>query len=273
VWGAVVDWKTPFNRLSKPSLTGLLRSPLVVGTWFTIVVTVLGVGYAAVTPRPSQSSTLLRSGQKKVSILELAKSGNCQTLVTDPNPPLNVRSSPVSAKDNVVGSLKNGTLVTVINENEGWIQITQPFRGWIYENLTVTTCNTDRNKISVNPAVPNPTPPASEESANVMALSGDALVTAAHNKFHDGDLQGAIEQLRQVSAEDNSHTEATSLLKTMPEQWQSATRIYRKAEAAIQSHHPQVVFALVSEMPDIRHWRAKMTPLVKQAIAQQNGIS
>ncbi len=261
----------PFNRLNKPSLILLLRSPLVVGTWFTIVVTVLGVGYAAVTPRPSQSSTL-RSGQKKVSILELAKSGNCQTLVTDPNPPLNIRSSPVAAKDNVVGSLKNGTLVTVVNENEGWLQIAQPSRGWIYEDLTVTTCNTDRNKTSANP-VPNPSVSATEEPTKSMALSGDALVTAAHNKFHEGDLQGAIEQLRQVSADDNSHIEATSLLKTMPEQWQSATKIYRKAEAAIQSHHPQVVFSLVSEMPDIRHWRAKMTPLVKQAIAQQSGAS
>ncbi len=263
----------PFDRVSKPSFKFSLRSPLTVGTCFTVVITVLGVGYAVVTPKPSQSTTLRTGQMKKVSIVELAKSGHCQTLVTDPNPPLNVRSSPVTAKDNVVGSLKNGTLVTVVNENEGWLQISQPSRGWIYENLTVTTCNTDRNKTSANP-VPNPVPnsalPTTEESTKPIVLSGDALVTAAQNKFHEGDLQGAIENLRQVSAEDNSHLEATSLLKTMPEQWQAATKIYRKAESAIQSHHPQVVFALVSEMPDIRHWRAKMTPLVKQAIAQQN---
>jgi hypothetical protein len=272
----------PLNGWTKTSLTktsltrslkGSLQSPLTVGTWFTIGVTVLGLGYAVANPKPSQSSTL-RPEQPKLSALELAKSPHCQTLVTDPNPPLNVRSSPVTAKDNVVGNLRNGTLVTVINANEGWFQISQPTRGWIYQNLVVTTCNGDRNKTSVNPT--SPSDPIAlnrepEESPHPISMSGGALVTDAQNKFHGGDLQGAIEQLRQVRNEDTSHTEAAFLLKVMPEQWQSAVKTYHKAETAIKAHHPQVVLALVSEMPDIRHWRAKMTPLVKQAIAQQKG--
>lgn len=278
-------WKMPLEQLPKTSLRLAFQSPLMVGTWLTIVVTVLGVGYAALTPKPSQSSDL-KPGPAKVSILELTKSGNCQTLVTDPNPPLNIRSSPVSAKDNVVGNLKNGTLVTVINENQGWVQISQPLRGWIYENLTVTTCTSGPNKTSANPDaepvagpvatlnVPNNAIEVSalnpEDSSKSVLMSGDALVTAAQQRFHGGDLQGAIEKLRQVSAEDSSHTEASSLLKTMPEQWQSATKTYHKAEVAIQRHQFQTVLALVSEMPDIRHWRAKMTPLVKFAIAHQN---
>jgi uncharacterized protein YgiM (DUF1202 family) len=253
------------TSLNKTSFQQALQSPLIVGTWLTIAITVFGVGYAAVTPKPSQSSPL-RSGQTKVSALELAKLPNCQTLVTDPNPPLNVRSSPVTAKDNVVASLKNGTIVTVINENAGWFQISQPTRGWIYQNLTVTTCNSDRNKTSFKPESSE-----MEDSPKPVLLTGNALVIDAQNKFHGGDLQGAIDQLRQVRHEDTSHTEAISLLKTMPEQWQSAVKTYHKAETAIQGHHPQVVLALVAEMPDIRHWRSKMTPLVKQAIAQQMG--
>jgi Bacterial SH3 domain len=271
------------TSLTKTSLTKSLKcslqSPLTVGTWFTIGITVLGLSYAVVNPKPSQSSTL-RPEQPKLSALELAKSPNCQTLVTDPNPPLNIRSSPVTAKDNVVGNLKNGTLVTVINANEGWFQIAQPMRGWIYQNLTVTTCNGDRNKTSVNPTSPsdpialNREPEESPETGSMgkaISMSGGALVTDAQNKFHGGDLQGAIEQLRQVRNEDSSHTEAAFLLKVMPEQWQSAMKTYHKAETAVKAHHPQIVLALVSEMPDIRHWRAKMTPLVKQAIAQQKG--
>ena len=276
----------PLEQLPKPSLKLAFQSPLTVGTWLTIVVTVLGVGYALLTPKPSQSSDL-KPSSAKVSILELTKSGRCQTVVTDPNPPLNIRSSPVSAKDNVVGNLKNGTLVTVINENQGWVQISQPLRGWIYENLTVTTCTPSSNKTSAaNSEVGSvatltgstPSPNAAievsaltpEESSRSVLMSGDALVTAAQQRFHEGDLQGAIEKLRQVSAEDSSHTEANSLLKTMPEQWQSATKTYHRAEVAIQRHQFQTVLSLVSEMPDIRHWRAKMTPLVKFAIAHQN---
>ena len=275
----------PLDQLPKPSLKRAFQSPLTVGTWLTIVVTALGVGYAVLTPKPSQSSDL-KPSPTKISTLELARSGRCQILVTDPNPPLNVRSSPVSAKDNVVGNLKNGTLVTVINENQGWVQISQPLRGWIYENLTVTTCTEDLNKTSANPEGGGVTGPiatlrsphsaieisalTSEEPSKSVLMSGDALVIAAQQQFHGGDLQGAIEKLRQVSVKDSSHTEASSLLKTMPEQWQSATKIYHKAEMALQRHQFQTVLALVSEMPDIRHWRAKMTPLVKLAIAHQN---
>ena len=277
-------WKIPLEQLPKTSLRLAFQSPLTVGTWLTIVVTVLGVGYAALTPKPSQSSDR-KPGAAKISILELIKSGNCQTLVTDPNPPLNIRSSPVSAKDNVVGNLKNGTLVTVINENQGWVQISQPLRGWIYENLTVTTCTTGPNKTSANPdsgSIADPvatlnapsmvevSAPIPGSSSKSVLMSGDALVAAAQQRFHGGDLQGAIEKLRQVSTEDTSHIEASSLLKTMPEQWQAATKIYHKAEVALQNHQFKMVLLLVSEMPDIRHWRAKMTPLVKFAIARQN---
>ena len=277
-------WKIPLEQLPKTSLRLAFQSPLTVGTWLTIGVTVLGVGYAAFTPKPSQSSNS-KPGAAKISILELTKSGNCQTLVTDPNPPLNIRSSPVSAKDNVVGNLKNGTLVTVINENQGWVQISQPLRGWIYENLTVTTCTTGPNKTSANPdsgSIADPvatlnapsmvevSAPIPGSSSKSVLMSGDALVAAAQQRFHGGDLQGAIEKLRQVSTEDTSHIEASSLLKTMPEQWQAATKIYHKAEVALQNHQFKMVLLLVSEMPDIRHWRAKMTPLVKFAIARQN---
>ena len=277
------------EQLPKTSLRLALQSPLTVGTYLTIAVTVLGVGYAALTPKPSQSSDL-KLGPAKVSILELTKSGNCQTLVTDPNPPLNIRSSPVTAKDNVVGNLKNGTLVTVINENQGWVQISQPLRGWIYENLTVTTCTSGPNKTSANPDAgatvspiatrANESSPAievsaltSDESPKSVLMSGDALVTAAQQQFHGGDLQGAIDKLLQVGTEDSSHTEARSLLKTMPEQWRSAAKTYHRAEVAIQHHHFQTVLALVPEMPDIRYWRARLTPLVKLAIAHQNSAS
>ena len=120
----------------RQSLRGL-RSPVVFGAWLTTTITVLGVGYAVLAPKPSQSHGM--DGQR--SIVALAKLGYCHTIVTDPNPPLNVRSSPVVAPDNIIGTLKNGVEVTVINENQGWLQVSVPIRGWIYESLTVTACN------------------------------------------------------------------------------------------------------------------------------------
>ena len=273
--GAFVFWKLPIDRSWKAALT----SPLTVGTWFTVSVTLLGVGYAVLYPKPSQSSPIKTESLKNPSILELAKSGKCQTIVRDPNPPLNVRSSPVTAKDNVIGTLKNGTVLTVVNENEGWLQIDKPNRGWIYQDLTVTTCNTSGQTSNApiaitaenHPASEAPVPDALPTTTEPIALSGDALLNAAQDRFQAGDLQGAIDRLKQVSSEDLNHSRAKSLLKQMPEDWRAALSTYHEAEAAIQSRRPHVVLSLVEKIPDIRYWRAKMTPLVKQAIAQQQG--
>lgn len=123
----------------RQSLRGL-RSPVVFGAWLTGMITILGVGYAVLAPKPSQSQGM--NGPR--SIAALAKLGYCQTIATDANPPLNVRSSPVVAPDNIVGNLKNGAELAVINENQGWLQVSAPIRGWIYEPFTVTTCNPDQ---------------------------------------------------------------------------------------------------------------------------------
>jgi Bacterial SH3 domain len=266
----IVSW---VEGLSKP--LRVLQSPVVAGAWITTVITVLGVGYAVLMPKPSQSQV----PQERRSIVELAKLGYCQTIATDPNPPLNVRSSPVSAPDNIVGNLKNGAELTVINENKGWLQISAPIKGWIYEPLTVTTCNPERKTSqSSNPYIPI----AFESGSKVVKLvtepsltqpavmPGDTLVSAAQEKFHNGDLMGAMTNLRQVPLDDLYHEEATSLLKTMPTQWASASQLYHQAQAALKNDRPKAVLELVSKIPDIRYWRSKMAPLVKLAIAHRS---
>lgn len=62
-------------------------------------------------------------------------------LVEDPNPPLNVRSSPnTTDNNNVVGQLQNNTFVSVAEEKEGWLRITDPVSGWISKNRTKSSC-------------------------------------------------------------------------------------------------------------------------------------
>ena len=121
---------------------GRLQSPVVFGAWLTTAITVLGIGYVVLAPKPSRSQGM----NEPRSIVALAKLGYCPTIVTDPNPPLNVRSSPVVAPGNIVGSLKNGVELTVINESQSWLQVSAPIRGWIYEPLTVTVCNPNLKK-------------------------------------------------------------------------------------------------------------------------------
>lgn len=61
--------------------------------------------------------------------------------VNDPNPPLNVRSSPsTESPNNIVGQLKNGAFVSVVEEQPDWFRISEP-AGWIARARTESNCN------------------------------------------------------------------------------------------------------------------------------------
>ena len=72
-------------------------------------------------------------------------------LVADPNPPLNVRDRPQVTENNIVGKLNNNTFVSVSNEQNGWLQITDPVAGWIAKNRTKSSCPIVKQKISFLP--------------------------------------------------------------------------------------------------------------------------
>lgn len=61
-------------------------------------------------------------------------------VVEDPDPPLNVRSAPQVQDGNIVGQLPNGTFVSVVDEQNGWLQISDPVPGWVAKNRTRSSC-------------------------------------------------------------------------------------------------------------------------------------
>ncbi|MEB3278318.1 MAG: SH3 domain-containing protein [Lyngbya sp.] len=68
---------------------------------------------------------------------------NCRinmAVVNDPEPPLNVRSSPEVKEGNIVGQLDNNTFISVVKEDQGWLQISSPVEGWVAKNRTKSSC-------------------------------------------------------------------------------------------------------------------------------------
>ncbi|NJN61031.1 MAG: SH3 domain-containing protein [Coleofasciculaceae cyanobacterium RL_1_1] len=81
---------------------------------------------------------------------------SCQTsggLVNDPNAPLNVRSAPDTGSDNIVGSLANGALVSIVGDRGNWWQIDAPETGWVSKNLIDSTCNEKIARIEFPPNI------------------------------------------------------------------------------------------------------------------------
>jgi hypothetical protein len=74
------------------------------------------------------------------STTETPSKNDCSTVVSDPESPLNVRSRPDTKLGKIVGTLENGTSLTVVGEENGWVQISSPASGWISKSRTKTVC-------------------------------------------------------------------------------------------------------------------------------------
>ncbi len=90
-------------------------------------------------------------------------------IVDDPEPPLNVRSSPEVREGNIVDQLNNDTFVSVADGQYGWLRITDPATGWIAKNRTRSTCaRVDRNIIF-------------SPDSDVVTVKGQIIGTGSHS--------------------------------------------------------------------------------------------
>ena len=85
---------------------------------------------------------------------------NCRIyffLSNDPEPPLNIRSSPEEREDNVIATMPNGRYGDILAEKNGWFQISlhglkiPQGKGWIAANRTEYDCNEFREIITSFP--------------------------------------------------------------------------------------------------------------------------
>jgi hypothetical protein len=181
----------------------------------------------------------------------------CQTIATDPNPPLNVRSSPIVANDNVIGKLKNGTLLTVIDENGGWLRISTPAAGWVYKEYTVTSC-----------ILPTEAPPAGTLPPSANDEGSRTLATATEH-YQDGNLTAAIAMAKMVTPNSSAYQAAQTAIVQWQRDWQRAESQFYSAQKALRDGRWQDTISLVKGFPDNRFWKAKLTPIVRQAIEFQ----
>lgn len=187
---------------------------------------------------------------------------NCQTLIADPHPPLNIRSSPVVANDNKIASLPNGTTLAIVDEQNGWLRISSPLQGWVFKELTVTSC---APTATVAPGTPtSPLSPVEQ---------GHQLLAIATDQYQSGKLAGAIALAQTVSPQSPAYAAAQRFVQQWQQDWQTAEAKYYIAQKALRDERWQDVMAQVAGYPDIRYWREKLTALVQQAIAQEQQTS
>lgn len=234
------------------------KTVLAMGISFAIPITLAGLIYAIAKTPLSQ----FLFGYSLSNPLEDATV--CQTLTADPKPPLNVRSSPVAAIDNAVGNIPNGTLLTVVDESEGWLKISRPIPGWVYKELTVTSCVNPRNVASRTMLMP-------QQKDNVDR--GTSLMAIATQQYQSGNLNGAIALAKAVSVDSPAYPTAKLKAVQWPQAWNRAEAGYYSAQKALRDGRWHDALMSAREFPDVRFWKEKLTPIVKQAIEQSQSTS
>ncbi|MEG4029729.1 MULTISPECIES: SH3 domain-containing protein [unclassified Microcoleus] len=105
---------------------------------------------------PAVQSSLVAGvpGPKVEPVVVTPPDSGCKismAVVSDPNPPLNVRSIPQVRGSNIVGKLKNNTFVSVAEEQNGWLRITDPVPGWVAKRRTESSCSNVNQQINFLP--------------------------------------------------------------------------------------------------------------------------
>jgi Bacterial SH3 domain len=226
----------------------LLRSVILIATGFTLPIALAGITYAIVRPE-SLARPMMGNSALSPNLANPAKV--CQTLIADPSPPVNVRSSPVVTSDNTVNQLPNGTEISIADENEGWLKINQPLEGWVYKELTVTSCLLPHETA---------TSPSSDSGAKLFAI--------ATEQYQSGNINGAIALAKTVTSGSPAHTAARNASVQWQKDWQQAESNYYVAQKAVRDGRWQDVINQVKTFPDNRYWKEKLAPLVKQAVGE-----
>jgi len=226
-------------------MTNLRKSALMIGLGLSLFMIPAGITATLLETQPALLNAFGKAAQTAKP-----NGKQCKTIATDPNPPLNVRSSPVVAPDNIVGTLRNGTRLTVVDENEGWLSISSPIQGWVYKELTVTSCaiaTADGNNAS--------------EEANTLA--------EATEQYQAGRLDAAIALAKTLPPDSPDYASAQHAIAQWQQDWVTAETKFLTAQSALRDGNWQAVLHSVNGFPENRFWRAKLTPLVKEAIKRQ----
>lgn len=235
------------------------KFPLAIGVCITAIVTVAGTTYALTHPRQDSSTAAPLTS----NAWQPSKERTCKTIVFDPHPPLNVRSTPVEQKGNIVGGITNGAELTILLEKDGWYQISAPTSGWVYKNLTKTECEMPNRAAVTSTSTP--------ESASLASVDqGKRLLEKATTHYQDGNLKDAIALAKKVSIESAAYDQAQVALRTMPQKWNQAKSKYAIAKQALSESRWSDVLKVAVEYPDIRFWRQKLAPIVKKATHMQH---
>jgi hypothetical protein len=109
-----------------------------------------------VAPATVPTNTPMNTPMNKPTTAANAVKDTCKVtmaIVSDPNPPTNVRSTPEVRDGNIIGQVQNRTQLSVQEEQNNWFKVrtlgNEPLEGWVSKNVTESGCNEKTQRITI----------------------------------------------------------------------------------------------------------------------------
>ncbi len=271
---------TPPPSISSGSTSD--KAPLLIGLGMAIVVGAAGMAFAI--RQGSLTSNL--SGDRNVIRASTSANGNC-TVVSGG---LNIRSGP---NGSVIDTVKKGTTLALTgNQRNGWLEISTPIKGWVYNGSNLVKCTLPNQEpvetAQVNPkpveTAPVQTPPetkatqkpdqAPKPSPSTPPVKpvdqGSNTLNTADQKYESGDLQGAIAEARKILPGSETYEEAQAKIQKWQQDWAAAEAKYKELQTALdEGRWDKVLKATVDpKFLEQRYWKDRLNQLVEQAKKQ-----
>jgi serine/threonine-protein kinase len=201
--------------------------------------------------------------------------GSCRVVA---NGVLNVRSGPGG---NVVNTVEQGTNLSLTGtEEDGWVEISSPTKGWVFNDKKYIDCTSASQKPVETTAPKKPvettapqkpvetTAPKKSPDKPKPADNGSKALETAAEKYQSGDLQGAIAQAKEILASGSAaRKDAVAKIAQWQQEWASAEAKFNEVKKALDEGRWDEVLIHQSDtgFPEQRYWRGKLNELIEEA--------
>ncbi|HAX84913.1 MAG TPA: serine/threonine protein kinase [Cyanobacteria bacterium UBA11370] len=188
---------------------------------------------------------------------------------------LNVRSQP---NGDIVSLVKKGTTLTTIGTGQnGWVEISSPSKGWVYQKYinctsaepTIAQTKPSPTRVETTPSptpIQTPKPTKSPDKPKPADNDVRTLVKAAE-KYQQGNLKEAIADAQSILPTSPAFKEAQAKIEQWEQEWSDAKTKFDKIQQAYDEgrYVDVLIYASDSNFPEQRYWREKLNQLIRDA--------
>jgi len=259
---------TSTSRLAQASTSDHL--PVFIGIGLALAVGALGLAYGI------RQEPLTWMSDRIITNKDANSQANCTVV----NAGLNVRSEPTGGKNNVVEIVKQGTTLALTGqEQNGWVEISSPVKGWVFNESRLINC-TSSTQAPTATAAPTaapvetvkPKPPA----VTPKPTDGDSsAMEEATDKYQEGDLEGAISDAESIIPGAAAFKDAQAKIQQWRQELSDAKEKFDKVKTAYDEGRwaDVVIIATDSDFPEQRYWPEILKQQVEEAKRRANQAS